>query len=94
MDNVTLFANQGVDINVSNLTKVYKTAAEEVSALKGVDFSVKSGQAVAIMGPSGCGKSTLMNLIGGVDNPTSGILAWETRKYRRLPKEGWNNTGS
>lgn len=67
-----LFESKGVGVEVRGVTKVYRTAAEEVHALRQVDWDVKSGDAVAIMGPSGCGKSTLMNLIGGVDRATSG----------------------
>jgi len=74
MDNSSLFQNKGVDIKVNRLTKNYQTAVEEVFALKEVDFNVSAGQAVAIMGPSGCGKTTLMNLIGGVDRPSSGEI--------------------
>lgn len=74
MDHSGLFQTQGVRVEARALTKNYKTAAEEVHALRGVDWDVSPSQAVAIMGPSGCGKSTLMNLIGGVDRPTSGNI--------------------
>ena len=69
---MSFFTTKGVDVAVSGVRKVYKMPAEEVHALRGVDWSVKQGHAVAIMGPSGCGKSTLLNLLGGVDRPTGG----------------------
>ena len=71
---VSFFTTKGVDVAVTGVSKVYKMPAEEVHALRGVDWSVKQGQAVAIMGPSGCGKSTLLNLLGGVDRPTGGVV--------------------
>jgi putative ABC transport system ATP-binding protein len=68
------FTNRGVSVKISGLTKIYQTAAEEVQALKGVDWEIGPGQAVALMGPSGCGKTTLLNLLGGVDQPTKGKI--------------------
>ena len=68
----SFFATRGVDVAVADVNKIYRTPAEDVQALKSVDWRVKNGEAVAIMGPSGCGKSTLLNLLGGVDRPTSG----------------------
>ncbi len=67
-------------IKVENLTKVFRTEEIETTALAGVSFEIKDGEFVAIMGPSGCGKSTLMNILGLLDNPTSG-------SYELLGKE-------
>jgi putative ABC transport system ATP-binding protein len=72
--NHSFFKTPGVTVQVSGLTKNYRTAAEEIHALRGVDFQAKPGQAIAIMGPSGCGKTTLLNLLGGVDRPTGGQI--------------------
>jgi putative ABC transport system ATP-binding protein len=69
-----LFDTKGVRLEVRQVTKIYRTAAEEVHALQEVDWDVAPGEAVAIMGPSGCGKSTLMNLVGGVDRATKGSI--------------------
>ncbi|HWP57081.1 MAG TPA: ABC transporter ATP-binding protein [Candidatus Acidoferrales bacterium] len=68
------FKARGRTVKVAGLTKVYRTSAAEVKALKGIDWEVGPGEAVAIMGPSGCGKTTLLNLLGGVDHPSAGEI--------------------
>ena len=59
-------------IEIKNLNKTFRTTDVETLALDGVNLSIAPGEFVAIMGPSGCGKSTLLNILGLLDNPTSG----------------------
>lgn len=59
-------------IKLSNLSKVYRTAYMETTALQNININIAKGEFVAVMGPSGCGKSTLLNVVGMIDSPSSG----------------------
>tara|TARA_R110002124_G_C8907812_1_gene510344 strand:+ start:817 stop:1494 length:678 start_codon:yes stop_codon:yes gene_type:complete len=59
-------------LTITNLQKIFATEEVETTALNGIDLAINDGEFVAIMGPSGCGKSTLLNIIGLLDNPSSG----------------------
>lgn len=63
-------------IKAEKLTKIFRTDEVETTALNAVSFEIKDGEFVAIMGPSGCGKSTLLNILGLLDNPTSGTYTF------------------
>jgi len=71
-------------ITISNISKVFRTEEIETMALNGVSFEIKDGEFVAIMGPSGCGKSTLLNILGLLDNPTSGSYKFLDHEVGRL----------
>ena len=71
-------------IKTNELVKVFRTDEVETTALNKVNLNIEKGEFVAIMGPSGCGKSTLLNIVGLLDNPTSGELNFmdqEISKY-------------
>lgn len=67
-------------IKTENLQKIYRTEEIQTTALGGLNLEIDQGEFCAVMGPSGCGKSTLMNVLGLLDNPTSG-------KYHFLGQE-------
>ena len=61
-------------IKAIGLTKIFRTESVQTIALNEISIEISEGEFVAIMGPSGCGKSTLLNILGLLDNPTSGEL--------------------
>src|SRR5258708_7787838 len=79
-----MFEHRGVDVRVEGGSKRYKMAAEEVHALRESTWEVRKGEAVAIMGPSGCGKTTLLNLLGGVDSPTTGRIFVDGQELTKM----------
>src|SRR5574344_804416 len=74
-------------IKVENLKKSFVTEEIETIALNGVSFEVNEGEFIAIMGPSGCGKSTLLNILGLLDNPTSGIYTLFDKEVGKLKEK-------
>ena len=61
---------------IQNLHKAYRTAAQTLPILKGLNFSIQKGAALCITGPSGSGKSTLLNILGTLDRPSSGSVLY------------------
>ena len=61
-------------LEIENLNKIFHTKEIETQALEDINLKISKGEFVSIMGPSGCGKSTLLNVVGLLDNPTSGSI--------------------
>jgi putative ABC transport system ATP-binding protein len=74
-------------IELQEVHKYYHLGEKRIAALKGVDLTISKGEFVAIWGPSGSGKSTLCNLIGALDNPSSGVVLLEGRTVSELSDE-------
>ena len=77
----TIFRTEG-------LTKVYRSGAQEVHALRGVDFRAARGEFIVILGPSGSGKSTFLNIVGGLDTATAGEAWFGDHQLAALDERG------
>jgi putative ABC transport system ATP-binding protein len=71
-------------IEIKKITKTYQSGDNATHALRGVTFTIKDGEFVAIMGPSGSGKSTLMHILGALDTPTSGTYKLDGNDVSKL----------
>lgn len=69
-----MMTGNDVSLEARSLTRVYHRGSEKIPALDGVSLTIRRGEFVSFMGPSGSGKTTLINLLGCLDNPTSGQL--------------------
>lgn len=69
-------------IQVRDITKLYEVGGKRFEALGGVSLDVAENEFVTVVGPSGCGKSTLMNILGGLDEPTSGSAVVDGKEVR------------
>lgn len=78
-------------IKTIELTKVFRTDEVETTALNKVNLDINGGEFVAVMGPSGCGKSTLLNILGLLDNPTSGELYFNGQEVGRFSERNRTN---
>ena len=77
-------------LELKNITKIYETGGETVHALKGIDLQFRENDFVSILGPSGCGKTTLLNIIGGLDQYTSGDLRINGTSTREYGDRDWD----
>lgn len=77
-------------LKLKNIKKDYATTTEKVKALKGIDLEFRDSEFVSILGPSGCGKTTLLNIIGGLDNYTSGDLIISGKSTKDFKDRDWD----
>jgi putative ABC transport system ATP-binding protein len=77
----------GAQIRMEGVTKTYEVGSSKVHALNGVDLVIPAGQFVVILGPSGSGKTTLLNVIGAIDDPTSGSLIAADKQLAELGED-------
>jgi putative ABC transport system ATP-binding protein len=73
-------------VNLQSLSKTYRAAEVETTALSNVNIDIREGEFVAVMGPSGCGKSTLLNVLGMLDSPSGGRYLFRDTDVSRLPE--------
>ena len=81
-------------LELRNISKEYKTGAETVHALRNVDLAFRKSEFVSILGPSGCGKTTMLNILGGLDQYTSGDLVIDgisTKEYKAADWDAYRN---
>jgi len=72
----------------TGLTKIYRSGETEVHALRGVDFRAGRGEFIVVLGPSGSGKSTFLNIMGGLDNASSGQAWFKDHELTALDERG------
>ena len=77
-------------LELKHITKTYPAGGQPVEALKGIDLQFRESEFVSILGPSGCGKTTLLNLIGGLDQYTSGDLVISGRSTKDYKDRDWD----
>ena len=77
-------------LKLKNIVKTYKTGDQSVEALKGVNIDFRKSEFVSILGPSGCGKTTLLNIIGGLDQYTSGDLVISGKSTKSFDDRDWD----
>lgn len=77
-------ASSDIVFRATGLTKVYRNAALEVQALRGIDFQARKGEFIVILGPSGSGKSTFLNIVGGLDRASDGEVWFEDHQLTSL----------
>jgi putative ABC transport system ATP-binding protein len=80
-------AERRIVIDVQDVTKTYKMGEVEVHALRGVSLQIYEGEVVSIMGPSGSGKSTLMNILGCLDQPSTGLYKLDGVDVSSMPEQ-------
>jgi len=78
-------------LELKKIVKKYLTGTNSVSALKGIDLKFRESEFVSILGQSGCGKTTLLNIIGGLDNYTSGDLIINGKSTKNFKDKDWDN---
>ena len=71
-------------IEFKDVKKIYKMGEVEINALNGVNFSIDNGEFVIVAGASGAGISTILNILGGMDRPTSGQVIVDKKEVNRL----------
>lgn len=96
MDKIPSFLYNGFNeenpmITFTNITKEYHVEEHTIKALQQVTFSLGETGFVSILGPSGCGKTTLLNLMGGLDHPTSGSMTIHGIATENFDEHAWNN---
>jgi len=80
----------GIMLELKNIKKEYVTGEEKVMALKGISMRFRENEFVSILGPSGCGKTTMLNIIGGLDQYTSGDLIINGRTTKDFKDRDWD----
>jgi putative ABC transport system ATP-binding protein len=79
--------NHGADVKAESLSRVYRMGDSQIPAVDNISFSISAGEFVALLGSSGSGKSSLLNLIAGLDTPTSGSVAVAGRDLAGMSRE-------
>ena len=74
-------------VSLRNITKTFGKDENQVQVLKGVNLDIREGEFLVILGESGCGKSTMLNIIGGMDQPTSGSVIFDNKDYAKADEE-------
>ena len=75
-------------IEIKDVIKSFRVGGSDVTILRGVSFTVQAGEFLSIVGPSGNGKSTLLNMITGIDRPTSGEILVTGRQVNKMSEDG------
>lgn len=78
-------------LELKNITKVYRIGDISIPALNGISLTFRKSEFVCVLGPSGCGKTTLLNIVGGLDKPTSGEMSLMGKSTKSFKDRDWDS---